>query len=158
MAPLSSIELESAFIDVRNSKETLSDGSIGDLRRIVTFAARDNVIDIPCHSSKDTWLSKEEIQHFKVDNARSIQMILSGKHRKIPDFSERGLENMSKAGALQVRSRRTYAQRVVLEEQETQRQDFFSEPERIADEYNRAASRSVLSAIARGRHDAQAVD
>jgi hypothetical protein len=65
---------------------------------------------------------------------------------------------MCKAGSLQVQSRRRYARNVVLEEQQAKRQEMVCDPETIAVEYEKAASRSATLAVARGQSDAKNVE
>lgn len=65
---------------------------------------------------------------------------------------------MTKAGSLQVQSRRRYARNIVLEEQQAQRQERVCDPESIAVEYEEAASRSATLAVARGQSDAKNVE
>lgn len=144
-------------MDIRRNKDPLHD-SIRSQKFAVGFAVRDEYIDLPCHSCDDTWFNKEELKAFKLYNARCVQLIYSGNHRTISGFCERGLEDMPMAASLQMRSRRSYAKRVVLDEQKNQRENLLSYPELIAATYSKAVSRSVLSAVARGLQDAKAAN
>jgi hypothetical protein len=159
MPPLSSLEIDIALIDVATHDKALHHDDADSLTsRSVSFASRDEIIRERCHSSRATWVSKEDLGDFKLDNARTIQIIMAGKQRKFNDVCEQGLESMSKAGSLQLQSRRKYARRVVLEEQKTQRREWISDPERIADEYQKATVRSSLVASTRGQADAFVVE
>ena len=156
MAPFSLLESEHAFVDVMQiEKQSIAEGSLSSLDRSVGFADCDEIISDRSCSSQDTWLSKKDIQDIKLEAARSVQLIMAGKHRNNPAVCERGLEDMSKAGAVQIRSRRAHARRVVLEEQENQREQQSFNPDRLVCEYQRASGRSILPAIARARIDEQ---
>jgi hypothetical protein len=158
MPPLSSLEIDIDLIDVVTHEKALHHDDSDSPSRSVSFASRVDLIREPCHSSRATWASKEDHGNFKLDNARTIQIIMAGKQQKFNDVCERGLENMSKAGSLQIKRRRRYARRVVLEEQETQRREWISDPERVASEYQKATARSSLVASIRGQADAFAVE
>jgi hypothetical protein len=158
MPPLSCTQPESASFDGTALGE--KGPFFSSSKPTVSFAIKEDAIDdtSTCHTSRKTWYSKEELRAFKLESARSVQAILSGKHRLIPGFCERGLENMTKAGSLQVQSRRRYARNIVLEEQQAQRQERVCDPESIAVEYEEAASRSATLAVARGQSDAKNVE
>ena len=133
------------------------------IRRTVSFAISEHILfyeesSSSCCDKENRWYSKLETDQFKKENSRSAQAIVLGKHRHIADLCERGLENVTKAGALQSKNRRKVALKAVMDEQRRQREISIYDPEAIAQAYGRLTSRSCLAAAAQGHSDSLAVD
>jgi hypothetical protein len=106
---------------------------------------------------KNIWSSREELDGFKKDCAITVQLIMIAKRLDCENFCPRGLEHMSRAGSLQLKSRRRYSQSVILEEQKKQRFVGRVDEEEISRVYKEATRRSIVSAIAQGTSDAKAL-
>lgn len=173
MPPFSNVDYETAEIDVSNSP--VKDRSFVRPRRVVRF--HEHVEERPifakaCSSNiRDMiWYSKEEIAAMKQDCARAVKLILMGQRpihtivqneqhglERKEEFCDRGLEDMTKAASIQVRSRRQFATRIVLNAQADQKdQGICHDEESLAESYRLACARSVAAAIARGMSDAEA--
>jgi hypothetical protein len=150
----------SELIDTTRSIQKKQDSSRDfGRRRTVSFAISQELLFSKVDESisrKTMWYSKQEIEHFKKENSRSVQAMLSGKHRQMPGFCERGLENMTRAGALQSKNHKKFSQKVVLDEQRKQRENGESDVvDMIAQIYEQASRRSQVAAAARGENDAR---
>jgi hypothetical protein len=129
-------------------------------RRSVGFSDNHDVNIVSRHRQGDLWFTTDELKSFKQNCARSVHMIVRGNHRaRQQNICERGLEDMSTAGAIQIRTRRRFACKVVLDEQEEQRQAgvLVVDTETMARVYQDVTARSAKSAIARGESDAKGV-
>ena len=132
----------------------------GSPRKTVSFDLSNSiVVVVDMQEDKSiTWLSREELESFKLDCAKVVQMILRGQSYRYGEACcQRGLENMSMAGSLQSKSRRRHACKAVLREQEQQRQAGVVDADMISRVYHEATKRSALSAFAQGRRDAELI-
>lgn len=126
--------------------------------RSVGFTDNDEVLIVSRHQQDAIWFTKEGLQSFKRDCTTSVQIIVKGKRGLYRDVCERGLEGMSMAGAIQSKARRKFAYRMVLDEQEDQRRAGVVDTETMARAYQQVTTASAVSALARGKSDADAVN
>jgi hypothetical protein len=172
MPPFSSTELlnhQSLEIDVcvtPSSKPQQQDLGPAKAGRSVRFASSSEpVICFPKNTpveQQKAWYSQAQLQSFKLDSAKTVHILMNSLGRAAllvnsNELCERGLETMSKAGSLQKNSRLRYARKIVLDEQEDQKeQGGVIDGVRLAELYKESASKCVASAIARGKFDAEA--
>lgn len=175
MPPFASFELLNQSLEIGvvcvtpNKPQQQQDDHIGPQEegRSVRFTSSSSelhaVIYFPANSmveKRKAWYSQAQLQSFKLDSAKTVQILMNIPARALVNSNvvlcERGLETMSKAGSLQKNSRLRYARRVVLDEQEEQKERGEIYDERLAELYKESASKCLASALARGKFDAEA--
>ena len=102
-------------------------------------------------------VTPKDIEGFKQDIAMTVTIMMRGRKLDEDEYCARGLETKSRAGSIQLKSRRRYSQSVILQAQEKQRNEGRMDHDEIARIYQEATRSSIVSAIARGQSDAQSI-
>eukprot|EP00525_Craspedostauros_australis_P004443 CAMPEP_0198116206 /NCGR_PEP_ID=MMETSP1442-20131203/10605_1 /TAXON_ID= /ORGANISM="Craspedostauros australis, Strain CCMP3328" /LENGTH=237 /DNA_ID=CAMNT_0043773963 /DNA_START=55 /DNA_END=768 /DNA_ORIENTATION=- len=130
----------------------------------VTFDSQPKGLLIPMPSPEEIherWYDMHNYDSFREDSARTIALIQKCQRdtlrQQSDDYCVRGLEGMSRAGALRCKKQQGFARQAVLKLQKECHSKGLPNSEAIAEAYEKASSKSVTIALSYARRDEEDV-
>ena len=105
----------------------------------------------------DLWLNENDYKTNKRDCTKIATLFHMGRAKEDENMCKRGVEKMNRATQLQCKSRKRYSMKVVMEEQERQREEGVIDMDAIANLYKEATNRCAAAAHAVGKQDAEQI-